>query len=182
MTIRRLDGQRPDIAATAYVDDSAVVIGDVTIGDDSSLWPMAVARGDVQSIRIGARSNIQDGSILHVTADSPFTPGGFALTIGDEVTVGHGAILHACTIGDRVLVGMGATVLDGALIEDEVMLGAGSLVSPGKVLASGFLYLGSPARQVRPLSEQEKAYLDFSARHYVELKDRHRRELSAESL
>lgn len=173
MTIRSYQGVTPDVADSAYVDEAAMVIGDVTIAEDASLWPMVVARGDVQKITIGKRSNIQDGAVLHVTSDNPFTPGGFALTIGDDVTVGHGAILHACTVGDKVLVGMGATVLDGAVIEHHVMIAAAALVAPGKVLESGYLYIGSPARQARPLKQKELDYLDFSSRHYVELKNRH---------
>jgi len=175
MSIRSYQGVSPRIAATAYIDEVAVVIGDVTIADDASLWPMVVARGDVHSITIGARSNIQDGSILHVTSDNNFTPGGFPLLIGDDVTVGHGAILHACTIGNLVLIGMGATVLDGAVIEDRIMVGAGALVPPGKRLESGYLYIGSPVRQARPLKQAELDYLEFSSRHYVELKNRHHR-------
>jgi len=174
MSIRSFQGVSPRIAASAYVDEVAVVIGDVSIGADASLWPMVVARGDVHSISIGERTNIQDGSVLHVTSDNSFTPGGFGLTIGDNVTVGHGAILHACTIGDFTLIGMGATVLDGALVADRVMVGAGALVPPGKQLESGYLYIGSPVRQARPLKRAELEYLEFSARHYVELKNRHR--------
>jgi len=173
MTIRSYQNIRPRIGNNAYVDETALVVGDVTIGDDTSLWPMSVARGDVHEIIIGARTNIQDGSVLHVTSDNQFTPGGFSLHIGDDVTVGHGVILHACTIEDLVLVGMGSTVLDGAVIHSRVMIGAGSLVSPGKELESGYLYLGSPAKKIRPLKDKELAYLDFSARHYVELKNRH---------
>ncbi len=173
MTIRSFNGITPRIAASAYVDEAALVIGDVTIGEDSSLWPMTVARGDVHRIIIGARTNIQDGSVLHVTQDNAFTPGGFALHIGDEVTVGHGAILHACTIEDRVLVGMGATVLDGAVVRSRAMIGAGALVPPGKELEGGYLYLGSPARQARPLTDEELEYLEYSARHYVALKNAH---------
>jgi carbonic anhydrase/acetyltransferase-like protein (isoleucine patch superfamily) len=173
MSIRSFQGITPTIAASAYVDDAAVVIGDVTVGADASLWPMVVARGDVQSITIGARTNIQDGSVLHVTSDNSFTPGGYALTIGDDVTVGHGAILHACSIGDFVLVGMGATVLDGAMIPEWTMVAAGSLVPPGKQLESGYLYVGSPVKQARPLKQAERDYLQFSSRHYVELKNRH---------
>jgi len=173
MAIRTLGVLIPKIGERTYVDEAAVVIGDVVIGDDSSLWPMVVARGDVHSIRIGHRTNIQDGSVLHVTSDNEFTPGGFQLTVGDEVTVGHGAILHACTIGNRVLVGMGATVLDGAVVEDGAMIGAGALVAPGKRLEGGYLYIGSPARQARPLKDREKAYLAFSAQHYMALKDRY---------
>lgn len=126
----------------------------VVLGDDASLWPMAVARGDVQAIRIGARTNIQDGSILHVTQDNRFNPGGRALIVGDDVTVGHGVILHACTVEDLVLVGMGSTVLDGAVIQRRVMIGAGSLVPPNKVLESGYLYLGNPVKQARPLMKR----------------------------
>ena len=174
MTIRTYRNMRPQIGKNVYIDEAAVVVGDVTIGDDTSLWPMSVARGDVHKIVIGARTNIQDGAVLHVTSDNEFTPGGFALNIGDDVTVGHGVILHACMIENLVLVGMGSTVLDGAVVNSRVMIGAGSLVSPGKELESGFLYLGSPAKKIRPLKDKELAYLEFSARHYVELKDYHR--------
>ncbi len=173
MAIRNFEGTAPKIGARAYIDDSALVIGDVTIGADASLWPMVVARGDVHRITIGAGTNIQDGSVLHVTADNRFNPGGFPLSIGANVTVGHGAILHACTVEDLVLIGMGATILDGAVIPTRTMIAAGSLVSPGKRLESGYLYLGSPAKQARRLSDRELEYLDFSARHYIELKDRH---------
>lgn len=173
MAIRVFQGISPTIAATAYVDDAALVIGDVTIEEDASLWPMVVARGDVHSITIGARTNIQDGSVLHVTQDNRFTPGGYALRIGSDVTVGHRVTLHACTVEDLCLIGMGATVLDGAVIRSRVMVGAGSLVTQGKELESGYVYLGSPARKARPLTERESSYLTFSAAHYVELKNRH---------
>lgn len=175
MAIREFDGIAPRIAPSAYVDEAALVIGDVTIGEDASLWPMTVARGDVHRITIGTRTNIQDGSVLHVTQDNAFTPGGFALTIGADVTVGHGAILHACTIEDLVLVGMGATILDGAVVRSRVMIGAGALVPPGKELEGGYLYLGSPVRQARRLTTKELDYLEYSARHYVALKNRYRR-------
>lgn len=173
MAIRDFEKQTPKIAASAYIDDMAVVIGDVEIGDDVSVWPASVIRGDVNSIRIGARTNIQDGSVLHVTHDSEYAPGGFPLKIGEGVTVGHKVILHACTIGDYCLVGMGSTVLDGAVLEDKVMLGANSLVSPGKVLESGYLYLGSPAQKIRKLKAGELAWLEYSASHYVSLKNRY---------
>jgi len=173
MAIRKYLEVTPSIAASAFVDETALVIGDVIIGDDASLWPMVVARGDVNSITIGARTNIQDGSVLHVTADNEFNPGGSPLVIGEDVTVGHGAILHACTIGNFSLVGMGATVLDGAVIEDYVMVGAGSLVAPSKKLESGYLYVGSPARQARKLTEKEIAWLNYSSGHYVVLKNNH---------
>jgi carbonic anhydrase/acetyltransferase-like protein (isoleucine patch superfamily) len=174
VAIRAFKGITPTIAATAYIDDAALVIGDVTVGDDASLWPMTVARGDVHTITIGRRTNIQDGSVLHVTQDNEFNPGGYALRIGDDVTVGHNVTLHACTIEDLCLIGMGSTILDGAVIHSRVMLGAGSLVTPGKELESGYLYLGTPAQKVRPLSARELAYLPFSAAHYVELKNQHR--------
>jgi carbonic anhydrase/acetyltransferase-like protein (isoleucine patch superfamily) len=179
MTIRTFAGKTPVLGTRAYVDATALVIGDIVIGDDASLWPMAVARGDVHAIRIGARTNIQDGSVLHVTQDNRFNPGGHALVIGNNVTVGHGVILHACTVEDLVLVGMGSTVLDGAVIQSRVMIGAGSLVPPNKVLESGYLYLGSPVKQTRALTEMELESLEFSAQHYVELKDRHLREQAA---
>jgi carbonic anhydrase/acetyltransferase-like protein (isoleucine patch superfamily) len=173
MTIRRYQGISPSIASSAYVDASAVVIGDVTIGEDVSLWPMVVARGDVNSIEIGARTNIQDGTILHVSHDSEFAPGGFPLRIGADITVGHQVILHGCHIEDGCLVGMGATVMDGAILRSGVLLGAGSLVPPGQVLDGGYLWVGSPARRVRPLREQEYAFLEYSPRHYVELKNQY---------
>jgi len=135
-----------------------------------------VVRGDVNRIRIGARSNIQDLSVLHVTHDGPYSPGGFPLKIGRDVTVGHRCILHACSIGDCCLIGMGSTVMDGAVIEDEVLLGAGSLVSPAKRLASGHLYRGSPAQQIRPLTEREREMLGYSSDHYVRLKNSYLKE------
>ncbi len=163
----------PRIAASAYVDESALVIGDVTMGEDASLWPNVVARGDVNSIRVGARTNIQDGTILHVSHDSEFAPGGFPLQIGADITVGHQAILHGCTIEDRCLIGMAATVMDGAIVRSGTIVGAGSLVPPGHDLEGGYLWVGSPARRVRELRESEVAFLNYSAGHYVELKNRH---------
>lgn len=175
MAVRTFEGHAPQLGEGVYVDPSAAVIGRVTIGDDASFWPMAVARGDVHAISIGAETNIQDGSVLHVTGDSPFNPGGYALSIGARVTVGHGVILHACTIEDLVLIGMGATIMDGAVVRSRTIVAAGALVPPGKVLEGGFLYLGSPVRQTRRLTDEELSFLEFSARHYVELKNRHLR-------
>ena len=169
--IRPYRGVLPRLGARVYVDPSAQLIGDVELGDDVSLWPTAVVRGDVNRIRIGARTNVQDGSVLHVTHDGPYSPGGADLAVGEDVTIGHGVILHACRIGNRCLIGMGARVLDEAVIEDEVFLAAGSLVSPGKRLVSGFLYRGSPAQQVRALTEREIAQLKYSAEHYVRIKN-----------
>ena len=134
---------------------------------------MAVVRGDVEAIEIGAGTNVQDGSVLHVTHAGDYSPDGFALTIGRGVTIGHRAVVHACTVGDHCLIGIGAVLMDGAVIEDRVLIGAGSLVPPGKRLESRHLYVGSPAKKVRPLNEQELAFLIYSARHYVHLKDRY---------
>lgn len=156
-----------------WIADTATVIGDVTLGADCSVWSSAVVRGDVHSISIGARTNIQDGAVCHVTHDGPYSPGGMPLIIGDDVTVGHNATLHGCIIGHRVLVGMGAIVMDKVVIEDEVMLAAGTLVPPGKRLMSGWLYKGNPAVAVRELTTDELAMLHYSAEHYVRLKNRY---------
>lgn len=173
MAIRKFLNKTPQIGDNVFIDEMAVVLGDVKIGEDSSVWPMTVIRGDVHSIRIGCRTNIQDGSVLHVTHDSDYVPGGFPLIIGDDVTVGHRAILHACTVGNRCLIGMGSTVLDGAIIKDDVMIGANALVTPGKVLESGFLYVGSPVKQVRKLTDAEMVFLRYSAKSYVDFKNQH---------
>jgi carbonic anhydrase/acetyltransferase-like protein (isoleucine patch superfamily) len=175
MTIRKFEQFTPQVAATAFVDESAVVTGNVTIGADSSIWPMCSVRGDIHSIEIGERTNIQDGSILHVTHDSEFAPGGNALAIGNDVTVGHNAVVHACTVEDLCLIGMGSVLLDGSTVKSGVIVGAGSLVPPGKELEGGYLWLGSPVKRVRELTEKEKAFLHYSARHYVDLKNRHQR-------
>lgn len=171
MNIRTYRNIAPVLGARVYVDPAAVVIGRVKIGDDSSIWPAAVVRGDVHSIEIGARSSIQDGSVLHVTHDGPYAPGGRSLHIGSDVTVGHRVTLHACTIGDKCLVGMGSVVLDDVVMEECVMLGAGSVVPPGKRLEARSLYVGSPARKVRELRPAEIDFFTYSAAHYVRLKD-----------
>ncbi len=173
MNVRLFGDELPRLGVRVWIDPAAVVIGRVEIGDDASLWPMAVARGDVNTIAIGARTNVQDGSVLHVTHDGPYSPGGLPLVIGEDVTIGHRVMLHACTIGNRCLVGMSATVLDGAVLEDEVFLAAGTLVPPGKRLQGRSLYRGSPAQRVRSLSDEELAMLRYSAEHYVRLKDRY---------
>jgi carbonic anhydrase/acetyltransferase-like protein (isoleucine patch superfamily) len=179
MTIRKFENHFPKIHPTAYIDETALVSGEVEIGEDSSVWPMTVIRGDVNYIKIGKRSNIQDASMLHVThAPNEHSEKigaaqtGYALVIGDDVTVGHKAMLHACTIGDRVLVGMSATVMDGVIVEDETIIAAGSLVPPRKTLESGYLWVGNPAKKSRELTDKEKKYLKYSAEHYVRLKDR----------
>ncbi|MEW8183968.1 MAG: gamma carbonic anhydrase family protein [Candidatus Thiodiazotropha endolucinida] len=172
--LRRFETNYPDIADDAYVDEHAIVIGDVTIASHSSVWPMCVIRGDVHRIRIGARSNIQDGSILHVSHDSFYQPGGSPLIIGEVVTVGHKVLLHGCEVADNCFIGMGSIILDGAVIESLTMLGAGSLVPQGKKLEGGYLWLGQPARRVRPLSDREKEIMLYNAEHYVKLAQRHR--------
>ncbi len=176
MALRHYQGHRPQVAPSAYVDDTALVVGRVTVGDDSSIWPMSVVRGDVNAIDIGRGTNIQDGCVLHVTHDSAFDPGGHPLRVGDHVTVGHRVVLHACTVGDFSLVGMGSVVLDGAVLQPHVVVGAGSLVTLGKELEGGYLWLGSPARRVRPLRDEELRFLEYSAGHYVRLKDAYLRE------
>ena len=174
MAIRPYLDLHPTLGARAYVDPAATLIGDVVLGEDASLWPGTVVRGDVNHIRIGARTNIQDGSVVHVTHEGPFTrPGGWPTLIGADVTIGHGAIVHACTIEDACLIGMGATVLDGALVKKHGFVGAGAVVSPGKTVGEGELWLGNPARPVRQLSAREIEQLYYSAQHYVKLKDRY---------
>jgi len=174
MTIKKFEADAPEIHPTAYIDETALVIGKVKIGKESSVWPMTVIRGDVNSITIGNHTNIQDASVLHVThANKEYTTeNGYPLIIGDEVTVGHKAILHACTIGNRILIGMGSIIMDGVIIQDQTIIGAGSLVPPRKTLESGFLWVGSPAKKIRPLNDKEKRYLQYSADHYIRLKNR----------
>jgi carbonic anhydrase/acetyltransferase-like protein (isoleucine patch superfamily) len=173
MAIRKFKDKHPTIGQSVFIDESAVVIGDVTLGDDVSIWPTTVIRGDVESIQIGEGTNVQDGSILHVTHEGTYTTAGYPLIIGKGCTIGHKAVVHACRVGDYCLIGMGAIILDGAVIEDYVILGAGSLVPSGKKLESGYLYVGSPARQIRPLKDSEKEFLEYSYQHYIELKNDH---------
>jgi carbonic anhydrase/acetyltransferase-like protein (isoleucine patch superfamily) len=155
------------------IDPSAVVLGDIELGDDVSIWPQCAIRADMHHIRIGQCTNVQDGAVLHITHASNYNPDGWPLTIGSHVTIGHGAILHGCTIGNHVLVGMRATVMDGAVVEDEVMLAAGCLVTPNKHCESGFVYAGSPGKKLRPLTDAERRFLHYSAENYVRLKDRY---------
>ena len=171
MTIRSYKGITPTYDNSVYIDESSVLVGDITLGKDSSVWPLVAARGDVNYIRIGERTNIQDGSVLHLTRASKSNPDGYPLIIGDDVTVGHKVMLHGCRLGNRILVGMGAIVMDNAIVEDDVIIGGGSLVPPNKRLESGYLYVGSPVKQARPLTEQERAFLKISADNYVHLKD-----------
>ncbi len=172
MSIRPFKQFIPDIGKNVYIDESAQVIGQVEIGADSSIWPNTTIRGDVNWIKIGANTSIQDGSVLHVTHDHTNNhPGGFPLTIGSQVTVGHNVVLHGCTIADNCLIGMGAIILDDAYLEENVFLAAGAMVTPGKRLESGYLYIGSPAKKARALTDDEMKGLQYSADHYVKLKN-----------
>lgn len=169
--IRDWQGVTPKQGERVYIDPQSMVLGDVVLGDDCSVWPMAVIRGDMHRIRIGKRVSVQDGSVLHITHASDFNPDGYPLTVGDDVTIGHKAILHGCTLGSRILVGMGAMVMDGARVDDEVIVAAGAVVTPGKHLESGYVYAGNPVRQLRPLKEPERAFFTYTAGNYVKLKD-----------
>ncbi len=173
MSLRAFLDYNPTIGDRVFIDDSARVIGQVELADDVSVWPMTVIRGDVNTIQIGAKTNIQDNCVLHVTHVGPYTPDGGKLLIGSEVTVGHGAILHACEIGDCCLVGMGARILDKAMMQPGSMLGAGSVLTPGKVIPSGELWVGNPATKRRDLSAEEQQSLTYSAMHYVKLKNQY---------
>ncbi len=177
-SLRSYKGITPTLKNNVYIDEACVLVGDITLNDDASIWPLVAARGDVNRIVIGKRTNVQDGTILHVTRKSPSKPDGNPLLIGDDVTIGHKAMLHGCIVGNRILVGMGAIILDGAILEDDVILGAGSLVPPGKVLKSGFLYVGSPAKKVRPLTDAELNFLPESADNYVRLKNEYLEEVA----
>jgi carbonic anhydrase/acetyltransferase-like protein (isoleucine patch superfamily) len=162
-------GTEPKIAATAWVHESATIIGKCDIGEHTSIWPGSILRGDVNTITIGENTNIQDGTIIHVTHKGPFTREGKAVVIGSNVTIGHGVILHACDIEDYAFVGIGSTVLDGAVIRSGAMIGACALVTGNQDLAGGFLYLGQPAIKVRALTEEEQENIKYSAAHYVQL-------------
>lgn len=174
MSIRPFEDKTPRLGERVYVDAAACVIGDVELGDDASLWPGTVVRGDVNFIRIGARTNIQDGTVVHVTHEGPYTrPGGLPTLIANDVTIGHAAVIHACTIGEFALIGMKAIVLDGATVQRFGFVGAGAVIAPGKTVGEGELWLGNPAKCVRKLSEREIEQLKYSAGHYVRLKDRY---------
>ncbi len=168
MALRRFREHFPRIHPSSFVEDSAQVIGDVELGEDSSVWFNSVLRGDVHTIRIGQRTNIQDLTMIHVTS------GRFSTTIGDDVTVGHHVVLHGCTIGNRVLVGMSAVVMDGVEIGDDCIIGAGALLTPGTRIPSGSLVVGFPGKVKRSLSDEERAFLLESAKHYVHTAAEHR--------
>lgn len=174
--LRSYNNTFPKLGNNIYIDPFASIIGDVELADDVNIWPMCVLRGDVNYIKIGKRTNIQDGSVLHVARKGEASVNGYSLIIGEDVTVGHKAMLHACQIGDRVLIGMGAIVLDNVRIDNDVILGAGSLVPPNKHLKSGYLYLGSPAKAARKLTDDEFSFLKRSAAHYVKLKNEYMKE------
>jgi carbonic anhydrase/acetyltransferase-like protein (isoleucine patch superfamily) len=175
MAIRAYRGIHPSLGPGAWVDETAQVIGRVKLGADASVWPFVLIRGDVNEIRIGARSNVQDASIIHVSRPHPGNEAGWPTVLGEDVVVGHKVALHGCTIHDRVLVGIGSIVLDGVVVESDVIIGAGSVVTPGKRLESGFLYVGSPARRSRELTPQERARIPKMAADYVRLKDDYRK-------
>ena len=179
---RSYRGVFPNIGNNVYVDSSAVLVGDITLADDVSIWPLVAARGDVNTITIGARTNIQDGTVLHVTRKSSGNPDGNLLAIGEDVTVGHKCMLHGCVLGNRILVGMGAIIMDGVIVEDDVFIGAGSLVPPNKVLKSGYLYVGNPVKQARLLKDSEANFLKQSAINYVELKNEYLEQGSQENI
>lgn len=170
MNIRPYKGIYPTVSESAWVDSSAVVIGKCVLDEDASIWPNVTLRGDVNNITVGARSNIQDGAVLHTTHDSELTKGSQCI-VGEDVTIGHNVVLHGCTIESECLIGMGAVVLDHAVVERQVLVGANSLVPSRKILESGYLYLGSPVKQIRPLTEKERAFFKYSASHYVKLKN-----------
>ena len=167
--IRPYLNSTPQLSNNCYIDEMSVVIGDVILAENVSVWPFSVIRGDVNHIRIGKNSNVQDHAMLHVSHKKADKPNGSPLIIGEDVTIGHHVTLHGCTIGNRVLIGINSIVLDDVIIPDDVMIGAGTLVPPGKVLESGYLYVGSPAKKVRPLTEKELAFLPYSAQNYVKV-------------
>ncbi|MAJ81356.1 MAG: gamma carbonic anhydrase family protein [Legionellales bacterium] len=171
--IRTFKTFKPEIDKKAYIDETALIIGQCIIGADTSIWPMCVLRGDVHEIIIGKGTNIQDGCIIHCASSTLTPPSGRGTYVGDNVTVGHGVILHACTSEDNVLIGMGSTIMDDAHIEENVIIGANSLVSQGQVLRSGHLYFGSPCKERRALTQEEIAYIALSATHYVDLAKEH---------
>lgn len=173
-TVRSFNGITPKLGKGVYIDPAATVIGDVELGEDVSVWPGAVVRGDMHYIRVGNRSNVQDNAVLHIThASEKYNPDGFPLNIGEDVIIGHSAVLHGCTVKDRVLIGIGAIINDGATIESEVMVGAGAVVPPGKTLESGYVYVGNPVKQLRELSEKERAFLGYSPQNYIKLKNQY---------
>jgi len=168
MIVRPYEGKEPRFGARVFVAENAAVLGDVELGDDCSIWYATTVRGDVNAIRIGAGTNIQDNCTVHVTHHD------WPTVIGSHVTIGHGAIVHGCTVEDGALIGMGSRVLDGAVVGEGAMVGAAALVPPGMKIPPRMLVLGVPARVIRPLTDEERAHLDRSWRNYIEYKDRYR--------
>ncbi|WP_119344290.1 gamma carbonic anhydrase family protein [Facilibium subflavum] len=173
MPVRTFNEIHPKIAKSAFVDSMATVTGKVVLSEHVSIWPNVSIRGDLLSISIGKNSNVQDNTVIHTTEFFDQPGQGYDVVIGEDVTVGHGAIIHGCHIGNRVLVGMGAIVLDGVVVEDDVIIGAGTVVPPGKRLETGYLYLGSPAKCARKITEQEKAHIINNAQNYIQTKNKH---------
>ncbi|MEE9332002.1 MAG: gamma carbonic anhydrase family protein [Methylophilaceae bacterium] len=171
--IESFQNQVPEVAEDVYIHSSATVIGDVKVDRDSSIWPGTVIRGDVNYIRIGHGTNVQDLSMLHVSHQSSWDPAGAPLIIGNHVTIGHRVILHGCTLDDECLIGMGSIVMDKVIVQKHVLLAAGSLVPEGKILESGYLYMGSPAKKIRALTEKEITHFMYSAKHYMKLKNQY---------
>jgi carbonic anhydrase/acetyltransferase-like protein (isoleucine patch superfamily) len=181
MTRLEFEGKAPRIDPAAFVAPGARLIGDIEIGPEASVWYNCVLRGDMNRIRIGARSNIQDGTVIHV--DPPRVAGpehGYPALIGEDVLIGHMAMVHGCTLHDRAFVGLGAIVMDGCVIESDAMIAAGAMLTQGKRIPSGQLWAGRPAKYVRDLSEQDKAMMRLGVAHYVELAKRHMAALRAE--
>lgn len=170
---RSFNNHQPQVDDSAYIDPQSAIIGQVTIGKDSSVWPFASIRGDMHWIRIGEGTSIQDGTVIHVTHAGPYNPAGFPTQIGNFVTIGHNVILHGCTVHDLCIIGMGSTILDGAVIQPNVLLAAGSLVLPNKVLESGYLWAGRPAEKKRALTKEEIAFFEYSAQNYINLKNKY---------
>ena len=166
MSVEPYRAYHPQIAPSAYLHHTACVIGQVRIGEDSSIWPYCVLRGDVEAIDIGSGTNIQDGTIVHTTHAGPYTADGHATSVGNQVTIGHRCILHACTIEDLAFVGMNTTILDQAIIRSGAMIGANSLITSGQDIEGGYLWLGQPARKIRLLTSEEQAAIRYSAEHY----------------
>ncbi|HYD33669.1 MAG TPA: gamma carbonic anhydrase family protein [Methylophilaceae bacterium] len=170
-------GTSPSLGDGVYVHPSATIIGDVSLGNNASVWPGTIIRGDVNFIRIGEGTNVQDLSVLHVSHKSSWDPAGAPLIVGSNVTIGHKVILHGCTIEGESLIGMGSIIMDKVVVQKHVLVGAGSLVPEGKILESGYLYLGSPARRVRKLTDKELEHFLYSANHYIKLKNQYSNEL-----
>ena len=177
-------GVRPLLGRDAWIAPTGTVIGKTTLGDGASVWFGAVVRGDGLAIVIGARTNVQDNAVLHITNDRPIQgvvdARGHAvgLKIGDDVTIGHSAVVHACTVGDRVLIGIGAIILDGAVIGNDVVIAAGTLVTPGTVIPDGVMVMGRPGKPTRPLTDKDKQWNLYAAHHYVEYAKQYREEES----